>query len=59
VIGDDLPGHASAPVHTLQLQQQALAHVARAHAGRIQRLHHFQSRLDLFGGVIAHAGDLF
>jgi hypothetical protein len=59
VVGDDLPGHAAAPVHALQLQQQALAHVARAHAGRIEPLHHLQRRLDLFRGVIAHAGDLF
>ena len=43
VVGDDLPGDAALAVHAFDFQQQALPQIARAHAGRIERLHHLQA----------------
>ena len=54
----DLPGHAAAAVLALDLQQQALAQVARAYARRVERLHNVQGFLDRFQLVLAQAGDL-
>ena len=47
MIADDPPGQAAAAVAALQLQQQALANVAGADAGRIERLYHLQRRLQV------------
>ena len=46
------------PVDALDLQQQALPQVARADAGRVERLHHMQRRFDVLRLVLAHGGDL-
>ena len=48
MIRDDLPGDAAAAVACFDLQQQALAHIARADAGRIERLHHLQGGFHIF-----------
>ena len=42
----------------LELDRQALGEIARAHAGRIEGLHHFQHRLDLGKGRAELVGDV-
>ena len=53
LIRHDLPGHAAFAVDALDLQQQAFPQIARADAGRIERLHHPQRLLDVLRLVLA------
>ena len=60
MVGDDLPGHAALAVDALDLQQQALAQIARADAGRVERLHHASAPASTCSGVCSpDGGDLF
>ena len=57
-LGNDLLGQGVLRVEHAQLDQQALAQVARANAQRIELLHHGQRFLDVFHRVVAVLGDL-
>ena len=56
--GNDLLRQGILRIERAQLDQQALAQVARAHAQRIELLHHGQRLFHVFHGVVAVLGDL-
>ena len=53
VVGNDLPGHAAAPIPAFDLQQKAFAQVARTHACRFQPLDGLERRFHCGRGEVA------